>query len=428
MTDVERLEALLKEIGGGVTAVKEETEKIKEGMARELEAIKSKQGEQDAALQLIGSQPRKEALPVPGQPGKSIEVIYKDLPAWMTPKGALGEKYKGYHLDLQGRDIGGRAEKMGIPFVTDPEFRERFARFMLDVLQGRTALSEGTAGQGGYLVPDEYEPVILAFAREKSQIALPLCWVLPMGSDTKRVPAEASGADVAWTAEATAATESTGPTVGEAVLAAKRLTGYKEASNELIDDSMFDIVSWLTELFGEAIGLELDNQVLNGTGSPCSGVLTAKAGYSVVMGSGSAAFSMLGGDDLSSMLSKLKESVLGNAYFVLHRTVFHYVRTIKNADGTYMYGPLMGPDPQSIWGLPYIRSEKAPSTSGASTALAVLGNFKFFVIGRRQGDMKLFVNPYSLDKENQTRFKVETRWGLAVGQANAFVRYITAAS
>lgn len=420
------LEGLLREIAGGMQEVREESQKQKEAMTLALEEMKARMDGFDEAMETIASQPRKETLPVPGDPGQSVQVVYKDLPAWMRPTGALGEKYKGYHLDMQARDIGSRAEKMGIPFILDEEFRQRFAKFMLDVLQGRTDLSEGTAAQGGYLVPDEFEPVILAFARDKSQIALPLCWVLPMGTDTKRVPTEASGATVAWTAEATAATESTGPTVGEAVLSAKRLTGFKEASNELIDDSMFDIVSWLTELFGEAIGLELDNQVLNGTGDPVSGVLTAAAGYSVVMASGSTAFSEITGDHASEMMGNLKESVLSNAYFVLHRTVFHYVRTMKDDNNAYIYGHPAGPDPKEIWGMPYIRSEKSPSTSAANTPFVVLGNFKYFVVGRRQGDMKLFVNPYSLDKENQTRFKVETRWGLARGLANAFVRLITA--
>lgn len=411
MSDIERLEGLLREIAGSVNEVKEETEKVKEEMAKKLE-------EHEKAIEHLMSQPKKEAIPVPGNPGKTVEVFTKEVPAWMLPTGEYGEKYKGYHLPLQGRSLH---------FIKDEDYRQRFAKFMIDVFT-RTALGEGTAAQGGYLVPDEFEPTILAFAREKSTIALQRCWVIPMSTDTKKVPTEASGATVAWKGEATAAGESSGPTVGEASLSAKRLTAYKEASNELIEDAAIDVVSWLTELFAEAIGLELDNQVLNGTGDPVSGVLTAKAGYSVVMATGSTNFSEITGTHLSEMMSKLKESVLAGAVFVMHRTVFHYVRTAKDNQNAFIYSPMSGPVPEAVWGLPYILHEKAPSSSGADTAFVSLGNFRYFIIGRRKGDMKLFVNPYSLDKENQTRFKVETRWGLEVGQANAFVRLLTAAS
>ncbi|MFQ5841060.1 MAG: phage major capsid protein [Thermodesulfobacteriota bacterium] len=423
MDDIEKLMGAIQELAGPINEVKEATDEAREEIAHLKETV-GKHGED--IEQLMG-RPTLQKLPVPGESKETVDVLRHELPSWMLGAGQMGDKHKGYFLDAQCRDMISKIPTIGR--IMNEEYRERYAKFMLDVLT-RTDLSEGTASQGGYLVPDEFEPTLLAFAREKSMIALPLCTIYPMGTDTKKVPAEASGATVNWTAEATAATESTGPTVAEVTLTAKRLCAFKEASNELIDDAAIDVVSWLTELFAEAIGLELDNQVLNGTGDPVSGVLTGAAGYSVVMASGSASFSMIHGDNGSNMMSNLKSSVLAGAVFVLHRTVFHYVRIMKDSNNAYIYGHPAAADPQAIWGLPYILSEKAPSMSddAVSTPFMSLANFRYFALGRRKGEMRLFINPYSLDKENQTRFTINTRWGPAIGLKNAFVRLITAAS
>jgi HK97 family phage major capsid protein len=429
MTEAEKLEGLLTDIAGGVTAIKEETEKVKEEMAKNIEAIKAKQGEQDKILEILASKPKKETLPaMQGVTSGGPEMYTKEVPAWALPSSALGEKYYGFYMAHQGAKLRKFA---------DSEFIEKMSRWWIDVLTGkapraimeeRTDLSEGTPAQGGYTVFPEYESIILALALDKSQIALPYCKVLPMGSNVKKVPAKLTGTTVSWGTEATDIGESTGPTVAEVTLTTKRLGAWKEASNEYIGDAFFDVASWLSDLFGEAIGLELDNQVLNGTGDPCYGVLTSAAGYSVTMGAGLTDFSDINGDHASEMMRNLREVDLAGARFVLHRTVFHYVRIMKDSQSAYIYGHPAGPSPKEIWGLPYVLSEKAPSTSAANTPFVSLGNFENFLIGRRQGDMTLFVNPYSLDKENQTRFKVDTRWAMAIGIANAFVRLLTAAS
>lgn len=117
------------------------------------------------------------------------------------------------------------------------------------------------------------------------------CTVLNMSSKQLVLPAESSIVTTSWTDEAGTISASN-PTFGQVTLTAKKLAGLTEGvSNELLMDSAIDIVGMLTEQFMYAIGQELDNQVLNGTGNPCSGVLTAASGFSVVMGAGSTNFS-----------------------------------------------------------------------------------------------------------------------------------------
>jgi HK97 family phage major capsid protein len=237
------------------------------------------------------------------------------------------------------------------------------------------------------------------------------------------IPTELTRVSVNWPSEAAAPTESNS-TFGQVELTAKKLAGLTDGiSRELLSDSAIDIVGLLTEQFMYAIGLELDNQVLNGTGSPCSGVLTAAAGNSVVMSG--ANFSSIGADDLSEMIYNLAEEDAAMAKFVYNRLVQHYIRTLKDDNNQYIWQKPGEGRTGTIWELPYFQSSKAPGTSATSTAFVALGNWKKFFIGRRVGQMSLEMDPYSEFAKDLVRFKMVTRWGMAMARASAFCRLVT---
>jgi len=352
--------------------------------------------------------------------------------------------YKGYKIKDQCVEIRNLAMKDAGRFkiFSNEEKTDEFVKFFIDTIKAlkgdlqaradlkdfyrKAAMQEDTASEGGYLVPDEFQMDLIQLARNKS-FALDLCSVVNMSRDTLKLPKEAALVSVAWTAEESGITESE-PTVGEVSLSAKRLDGYAKVSNELLADSAVDIVGMLTEQFAYATGLELDNQVLNGTGSPVSGVLTAAADYSVVLGTGEVNFSSISADDLSEMISKIDEGYQANLTFIFNKLIMHYIRILKDTTNNYIYAKPGNGVPGTIWEQPYRQSSKGPSSTGANTAFVALGNFKYFYIGRRLGAMALDIDPYGLFTNYQTRFRMVTRWGLSIAQATAFCRLLTAAS
>jgi len=209
-------------------------------------------------------------------------------------------------------------------------------------------------------------------------------------------------------------------------LTAKKLASLTSGiSSELLQDSIFDIVGWLTEQFMYTQGLELDNQALNGTGSPLSGVLTAACGYSVSLATGSTNFSAISGDKLSEMIYKLSEADAANAKFVFNRLIMHYIRTLKDTTGQYIWQKPGDGRPGTIWETPYIQSVKGPGTTGATTAFVALGNWKYFYVGQRMG-MTIAVDPYTDFNKDQVRFRAIRRVALAIARSTAFVRLLTA--
>jgi HK97 family phage major capsid protein len=421
------------------TAVIEGVTEASKGFAQGLETLKKDVGTiQSDLTSLKGKVEKIEAMPI-GE--KKVNV------------NTIDHFYKGYDLRNQGitakpgdlsiREKAEKNPKAFRVFGDDAKFYD-YSKFMIDFIranmknaninevmefQGRyksTMLGQ-TDARGGYLVPDEFQWDMIQLVRDSS-FALQKCTVINMGSDTLRLPSELTLASVAWITEANAITSSA-PTFGQVVLTAKKLAGLTDyVANELLQDSAIDIVSMISEQFSFAIQQELDNQVLNGTGTPISGVLTAKASYSVVMGTGSTNFSSINADKLSQMISQIKEQDQAQATFVWNKLIQHYIRTLKDVNGNYIWQKPSEGKPGSVWEIPYYQSEKAPSTTGTSTYFVALGNFKCVYIGRRLGAMTLDVDPYGGFGTDMTRYRMVTRWGMEVARTTAFSRLATAGS
>jgi len=348
-------------------------------------------------------------------------------------------KYKGYSLDNTLVSVREKAAKNPTRFKTfaNDEKAEEFSKFMIDYvratalddIQAKMALQtkaselvEGTESLGGYLVPEEYQNELIMLAQEQSY-ALQECTVIPMSRDVLKLPTEAGRVSVTWEDEAAAIDESS-PEFGQVTLTAKKLAGLTDGiSIELLQDSAIDIPGLLTQQFMYAIGLELDNQVFNGTGTPMSGLLTAACGYSVVMSA--AAFSSVSADDFSDMIYKLSQQDVQNAQFFFNRLITHYLRILKDTTERPIFTQISAKEPSTIYGLPYRETTKITGTTASSTAFGALGDMKGVYLGRRMGAMSLDSDPYSEFNKALIRFRVLSRWGMAISRSTKFVRLVS---
>ncbi|BEQ14499.1 phage major capsid protein [Desulfoferula mesophila] len=286
----------------------------------------------------------------------------------------------------------------------------------------KTDMTEGTGSQGGYTVPTELEGSILRIA-EESSLFLGKTRGVSMGSNQITVPALNTPPSVAWHSEGDTITQ-TSPTLDQVTLNVYRLDAYVTVTNELLEDSRANIANWLAQEFTEAMGKEVDNQIFNGTGTPCSGILTAAAGHSVVMSAGDTNFSAITPTYLSEMMSKMDSTALAGAFFAMNQAVAHYLRTLTDSNGRYLVDLSNG----NLWGLPIHTREVCPSSSGAETAFVALCNPRYFLTGLRYGMMQIDMDPYSNFTSNKTNIRVIWRMALNIGKAAAFVRLLTAAS
>lgn len=306
-------------------------------------------------------------------------------------------------------------------YMNDPYAQMELRKRGLEQRESKTAL--GDSGNT-FPVPDIVEEEIFHFARESS-IALQDAAVYDMYSESHSWPVESGSATISWGNT----TANSDPTITEVQLDCQELSAYTVVRNTTLQDARSDIVSWLTSNMAEAEGLELDNQMFNGTGDPCSGILTAACGYSVVMGSGSTAFSTLGASDLSNMIAQLDGLKKMGAKFYFNGAVLHYVRTLTDDQSRPIFIETVGsPLSGTIYGYRYKEAIKITGTSASNTAFGSFGNLKYFALGRRLASTSLQVDPWGLWTTNRTRFKIYSRWALEIALANGLVRVLTASS
>jgi HK97 family phage major capsid protein len=326
--------------------------------------------------------------------------------------------YKGYELSYQGKDLN-----IGTKYVVTPEQKETVSKFLIDSITKATNIGSNDA-RGGFLVPPEWESMVLAHAREYG-IALKDCTVLTMGSDTLNVPRENALVAVTWKGEE-AAFDASNPTFTNAELVARKLGAYTIVSNELLMDNKYDFVSLLTSQFGEKISTTLDSAVFNaGNSSTFTGCLSG-ATTNVLNCAASATspsrYVQLTHDEMSQAIAKLTSAKLRGAKWYTHRNAIHHLRTEEDTGGSLIWSPPTALTQGTFSGYPYEIVDAFTATPGANTPKVLFGNLKAgYLLGVRAGVMQLEVNPYSGWTTYQTYFRVVNRFAGTMGLESALV-------
>lgn len=144
----------------------------------------------------------------------------------------------------------------------------------------RNALQEGTDSEGGYLVPDEYEHTLIQ-ALNESNIIRSRARVITTSNGLHKIPVVASHGSAAWMEEEDAYTESD-EAFTQVNLDAHKVGTLIKVSEELLQDSAFDLESYIRSEFSRRIGDKEEDAFLNGNGThKPTGILNATGGAQV---------------------------------------------------------------------------------------------------------------------------------------------------
>jgi len=297
----------------------------------------------------------------------------------------------------------------------EPEVKfAKTARFMKSLIRGDVAttrkiseearvkanLSEGTAGSGGFLVPDEFKAEILRIAATYGVIRRE-CRIIPMKSDVIYIPAAGSTEQSAiWTNEA-AQIKQTNPNFRQVALTINKLAALPKVTTELLEDADINIVQYLAELVGEAFAKEEDNQGFNGTGSPFTGALAA-TGVPTYPHVGGTGFICLSYQDIVKATGELYDSALSNAKFYFHRSMIAHIRSLITTAGAPIFPATAG----MVAGYSLVSAEKLPSTGAATAATdatkyAIFGDLrKGMAMGQRGAISMKISDQATVDSDN----------------------------
>lgn len=243
-------------------------------------------------------------------------------------------------------------------------------------------LDIGTDSEGGYLVPDEYEHTLVQ-ALEENNIFRTLAHVIQTTSGDRKIPVVAAHGTASWVDEGAAYTESD-ETFGQITIGAYKLGTMIKVSEELLNDSAFDLQTYIAAEFARRIGNAEEEAFLtgNGVGKP-TGILHTTGGAAVgVTAAGAAAITA---DELISLYHSLAVPYRKNAVWVLNDSTIQAIRKLKDSNGQYLWQPsLVAGTPDMILGRPVKVSRYMPELSAGNKTIA-FGDFSYYWIADRQG-------------------------------------------
>ena len=242
-------------------------------------------------------------------------------------------------------------------------------------------LQVGTDSEGGYLVPDEFERKLIEALEEESFFRRIATVIKTSGGDRK-IPVVTGKGEAVWMDEEEQYTLAD-DTFGQAFLGAHKIGTAIKISEELLNDSIFDLTSYVSKEFARRIGAKEEEAffVGNGTGKP-TGIFNATGGAE--NGSTTAKVGVTT-DDLIDIFYSLKSPYRKNAVWVLNDTTVKAIRKLTDSNGNYLWQPALSANtPDTIMGRPYYTSVYVPEIKAGNKAVA-FGDFSYYWIADRQG-------------------------------------------
>lgn len=256
-----------------------------------------------------------------------------------------------------------------------------------------------TDGDGGYVAPIETENLIDRVLEEASPIRR-IATVRKIGTGLFRKPISTSQAAAGWAGESDARPETTAPTLKLLDFPAGELYAMPAATQALLDDSVADVDAWLAEEVRDVFAAQETAAFVSGDGSnKPKGFLSYQGGADALQEVATgAAGDFIAGDQYDTLLAltyALKSRYRPGSSFVMNRRTLSNIRTIKDADGNYVWTPGQeAGNPSTLLGYPVVEAEDMPDIAAGSTAVA-FGDFRRgYLIADRQG-VRVLRDPYS---------------------------------
>jgi len=232
--------------------------------------------------------------------------------------------------------------------------------------------------QGGYLIPETFWQEII-MKMDEINVMRRLCRVITTSNDIN-IPLEDTGATVGYVDEGALIPE-TDATFKRAKLSAYKIGALIRVTTELLQDSMFDIESYVRNEFAKKLAAFEEQEFINGDGSEgyISGLLTDPSLKTVTAKTaGTIVF-----DDVIDLIYTVPIQNRPGSSFLTSDSAVKMMRKLKDTTGQYIWSPSIIPgQPDKIYGYPLNVSTSYAAPEAGEKAM-VFGDFKGYWIGDR---------------------------------------------
>ena len=268
-------------------------------------------------------------------------------------------------------------------------------------LEGK-ALSSSVAADGGYLVDPQTANTIKSTLSSTASIRA-IANVVGVEATSFDVLIDHTDVGHGWATEAATVTETGTPAIDRITIPLHELSALPKASQRLLDDSAFDIETWLAGRIADKFARAEASAFVSGDGiDKPTGFLTHPSVDNDVWAWGDLGYvptgadgDFNGADAIVDLVYALGAEYRANATFVMNSKTAGAVRKMKDADGRFLWSDgLAAGEPARLMGYPVMIAEDMPDIASDATAIAY-GDFAAGYTVAERPDLRVLRDPFS---------------------------------
>lgn len=268
-------------------------------------------------------------------------------------------------------------------------------------LEGK-AMSTAVAADGGYLVDPQTADTIKSVMQSSVSIR-GVANVVNVEATAYDVLIDHSDVDSGWQTEAAAVTEGATPLIDRISIPLHELSALPKASQRLLDDSAFDVETWLAGRIADKFARSEAAAFVNGDGvDKPKGILAHNIVDDASWAWGDLGYvptgvagDFDGGEGIVDLVYALGAQYRANGSFVMNSKTAGAVRKLKDNDGRFMWSDgLAAGEPARLLGYPVVIAEDMPDVAADSFSIA-FGDFAAGYTIAERPDTRILRDPFS---------------------------------
>ncbi|KAA9009032.1 phage major capsid protein [Histidinibacterium aquaticum] len=271
-------------------------------------------------------------------------------------------------------------------------------------LEGK-GLTTAVNSDGGYLVDPQTSETVAAVLSSTASLRA-VANVVQVNATSFDVLIDHAEAGAGWGNEATAVSETATPALDRIQIPLHELNAMPKASQKLLDDSAFDVETWLAQRIAAKFARAEAAAFVTGDGTDKPRGLmnyetVANASWSwgkigtVSTGAAGAFAATNPGDALIDLVYSLPAEYRHGASFVMNSRTASEVRKLKDADGRFLWSDGFSvADPARLLGYPTLIAEDMPDIGADKTPIA-FGDFGAGYTIAERPDLRVLRDPFS---------------------------------
>ncbi|QJF51508.1 phage major capsid protein [Roseobacter ponti] len=263
------------------------------------------------------------------------------------------------------------------------------------------SLSTAVNSDGGYLVDPQTSDTVKSVLNSTASIRS-IAAVVNVEATSFDVLVDHTDVGAGWATETSDTIETDTPQVDRITIPLHELSALPKASQRLLDDSAFDIESWLAGRIADKFARAEAAAFINGNGvDKPRGLLNHASVDNDVWTWGNLGYVPTGdngnvtAESVVDLVYALGAQYRANATFVMNSKTAGLVRKLKDNDGRFLWADgLAAAEPARLLGYPVLIAEDMPDATTDATAIA-FGDFAAGYTVAERPDLRVLRDPFS---------------------------------